>query len=109
MELPFANEAVVPEAKLTHYLLSPVHPEGRSKAAFFSRLGFEQARPEPLRQALLQLARTSDMTEIVFTFGRKYVGTGTLTSPNGTRVAVVTVWVLRGNLPPPMLVTAYPA
>lgn len=40
MKLPNAEDAVVPEAKIAHYLLSPTHRDGRHKAAFFLRFGF---------------------------------------------------------------------
>lgn len=106
MKLPSAEQAVVPDSKLTDYLLNPTHPEGRSKARFFLGLGFRREEPEALRRALLQNA---EMRETVHAFGRKFVGAGSLNTPGGGQVDVVTVWVLRDNLPPPVLVTAYPA
>ena len=109
MQLPYADRAVVPVRKITEYLLNEAHPQGRTKAAFFQRLGFRREQPDQLQRALLQLAQTSDMTETAFAFGRKYAGVGVITAPNGRRVRLVTVWVLRANQPPPVLVTAYPA
>jgi hypothetical protein len=109
MKLPFAEDALIETTKVTAYLLSPAHPQGRNKAAFFRRLGFRREHPEVLWQALRRLAPTIDVTETVFPFGIKYVGTGLLDSPSGRRVQVVTVWVMRDGLPPPILVTAYPA
>jgi len=44
--------AVIPEAKLPDYLLSPTHPHGRHKAFFFGRLGFSQERWQELASAL---------------------------------------------------------
>jgi hypothetical protein len=108
LRLPFGEQAFVPEAKLVDYLLSEAHPIGRGKAAFFARLGFRQDQPEHLRRALTQLALEADMEEVTFAFGRKYVGAGWLTGPTDARARVVTVWVLREGLPPPILVTAYP-
>lgn len=109
MQLPYAAQAVVPLPKITEYLLNEAHPQGRAKAAYFRRLGFSRERPDALRRALLQLARTSDMTETRIAFGRKYAGVGALEAPNGQVVRVLTVWVLRADQPPPILVTAYPA
>ena len=40
MKLPRSLEAIVPERKLTGYLLSETHPVGRAKAKFFRALGF---------------------------------------------------------------------
>lgn len=109
MRLPYADKAVVPIEKLTGYLLNAAHPEGKSKAAFFFRRGFRADEAHILRNALLDLARVIDVEEITFTFGRKYVGTGTVQSPTGRTVTLVTVWVLRKGQPPPYFVTAYPA
>jgi hypothetical protein len=109
MRLPYAELAVLPFEKVTGYLLNDAHPEGRSKAAFFQRVGFRTDEPHILRRALLDLAPVVDVEEIVFTFGRKYIGVGIIRTPSGREVAVVTVWVLRRGQPPPYFVTAYPA
>jgi hypothetical protein len=50
--LPNASRAVVPEAKITRYLLSETHPAGRSKARFFTAHGFSPAQWEVLATAL---------------------------------------------------------
>jgi hypothetical protein len=52
MKLPNAQSAIVPERKITHYLLNPAHPAGGSKAAFFLRFGFTAAQWEQLAGAL---------------------------------------------------------
>jgi len=39
MKLPNSENAVVPPEKLRDYILSPVHPVGRFKSAFFRGLG----------------------------------------------------------------------
>jgi len=109
VKLPHGDEAVVPLEKITEYLLSDSHPDGKIKAAFFKRFGFHRDEPQILEHALLHLARTVEMTEVIFRYGRKYAGIGWLNCPDGRRVPVVTVWVLRDNQPPPFLVTAYTA
>ena len=108
MRLPFADQAVVPRLKITGYLLSDSHPEGKGKATFFRRFGFRRDQPQVLEAALRLLARDTDMTETIIIFGRKYVGTGTLTCPDGRQARITTVWVLRSGQPPPYFVTAYP-
>jgi hypothetical protein len=40
VKLPNADQARVEREKITEYLLSTSHPDGRSKAEFFSRFGF---------------------------------------------------------------------
>ena len=109
MKLPYADQAEVPLRKITEYLLNEAHPQGRAKAAFFKRFGYRGERPEQLQRDLRELARTSEMMETTHPFGRKYAGVGTLSTPDGRQVRVVTVWVLPGDAPPPVLVTAYPA
>jgi hypothetical protein len=108
MRLPFVEEAVVEQDKVVNYLLSREHPHGKSKAIFFSRIGFEREQPEVLRDALLRLARITDMEEIAFEYGVKYIGTGNILTPTGRTAAVTTVWLLRDGKPPPSLVTAFP-
>ncbi len=108
MRLPFAELAVVPERKITHYLLNPDHPEGGSKARFFLGVGYDPGAIERFRDDLLLLGRTSDMKEVPTRFGPKYVGVGFVTAPHGGRVQVQTIWILRSGSPPPLLVTAYP-
>jgi hypothetical protein len=108
MNLPFAEQAVVHDKKLLHYLLSPDHPEGRGKAEFFRMLGYEREHPHVLRRGLLELARTTNMVEVVTEYGTKYSGTGRIQTPSGKEALVVTVWILVEGKPPPVLVTAYP-
>lgn len=40
MRLPEYEQAVIPERKITAYLLALTHRDGRSKAVFFMRFGF---------------------------------------------------------------------
>ena len=108
MRLPFAGQAVVAEAKLAGYLLNPEHPRGRHKARFFLGVGFRREATEVLRAALIELARTSEMTALDGRDGTKYVGVGPLLAPSGREVWIQTVWVLDGGEPPPRFVTAYP-
>jgi hypothetical protein len=60
--LPNADRAVVEDAKVRDYLLSPTHPVGRFKSVFFVALGFSADRWSLLRDALLELARSGDAT-----------------------------------------------
>ena len=60
MDLPNAARAVIEDAKVRDYLLSPTHPVGRFKSVFFAALGFSADQWTMLRDALLQLALTRD-------------------------------------------------
>ena len=59
VKLPYADLAIVSDAKVVEYLLNPEHPQGRGKAAFFFALGYRREQPDLLRDALLELARQS--------------------------------------------------
>jgi hypothetical protein len=52
MKLPNAENASVADAKLTEYLLSTTHPEGKDKAVIFYSRGFSIGRLGELRTAL---------------------------------------------------------
>jgi hypothetical protein len=51
-KLPNVNEAIIPQKKITNYLLSLTHSSGRDKAVFFRRFGFTPDSWEVLAQAL---------------------------------------------------------
>ena len=72
MKLPNAAHALIEPAKVRDYLLSPAHPVGRFKAAFFVSLGYSQSDWEKLRDDLLALAASGDAIPGEDTgFGRK--------------------------------------
>jgi hypothetical protein len=109
MKLPRNLEAVVPENKLTGYLLSETHPLGRSKAKYFRALGYSERNLVRLKEALVAIAVTGDVIEVISTaFGTKYVVQGDLAAPTGIRARVLTVWILETGEDLPRFVTAYP-
>jgi hypothetical protein len=59
MILNNAQEAVVPLEKLTDYLLSQSHPEGKSKAKFFRGLGFNEGNVDLFTDSLREEIRSS--------------------------------------------------
>ena len=108
MKLPNAAEAVVPERKITHYLLSRIHEEGAAKARFFLRFGFTKDQWEIMASALLAHAREHEVTKTVpSSFGLKYVIEGTLWTPDGRNPAVRSVWMINHGATNPRFVTAY--
>lgn len=109
MKLPNADLAVVPEHKLTHYLLNPVHPDNGGKAEFFTSLGFRVSEWEVLAAALRELARTSPVSQQAESpHGRKYVTVGRIESPGGKPALVQVIWIVDTGTDVPRLVTAYP-
>ncbi len=109
MKMPHGEEAVVPLQKLTDYLLSERHPVGRSKAAFFHRLGFDQAGVHLFETALLAIARDKEVLEVTASpHGTKYIIDGAPSTPFGVSVVIRTVWIVEPNQRQPRFVTAYP-
>jgi hypothetical protein len=64
VKLPYAERVVIAR-KLRDYVLSPEHPVGRFKAAFFSTLGFTPGTWEELARELrnLVLQNTSELSD----------------------------------------------
>ena len=109
MKLPNADQAVVPSRKITHYLLSTAHRDGRHKAEFFQSFGFRPEAWEELATALLNHTRHHEVVEIVLTpFGRNFVVEGALTAPDGRAPDVRAIWFIAKNTEAATLATAYP-
>ena len=109
MKLPNGDQAVVPSAKLTAYLLSETHPVGRSKAHVFQAVGFTPTTTDRLEQELLLLARSEEIVaQVASPHGTKYVVDGTLATPRGDPLHLRTVWIIEPGHEAPRFVTAYP-
>jgi hypothetical protein len=104
-----ANQAIVEDRKITHYLLSSDHPAGRPKAIFFGRFGFQRSRWRRLRGALLEHARSGAVVSVNDTrFGKKYTVEGRLQTPSARAPLVRSIWFVRTGETAARLVTAYP-
>jgi len=109
MRLSAADRAYVDPAKVRDYLLSPVHPEGRFKAAFFRSLGYSRARWPRLQRDLERLASSDGAIPAALTvFGQLFELRVMLRGPSGRETSVVTVWIIRREEDFPRFVTAYP-
>lgn len=109
MKLPYAENAVVEPEKVRDYLLSPGHPIGKFKAAFFQRLGYHQDAWSQLAQDLRAVAAQGDAVPgQPSRFGNKYEISATLTGPSGRSARIETVWMVRQNEQIPRFVTAFP-
>lgn len=109
MKVPNAERAIIDAEKLRSYVLSPSHPVGRFKAAFFTRLGYSPANWEEFEQQLREQIRSQDAAEVEESpYGRKFIVQGPLTGPSGETVQLVTVWVILEQEGIPRFVTAYP-
>jgi len=109
MKLPDIPNAIVPEAKITEYLLSLTHRDGRSKARFFTRFGFSADDWKALANALIRHAEEHEVAKIEATqFGVRYVIEGSLNALDSRTPSVRVVWFISTDETEPYLVTAYP-
>jgi hypothetical protein len=109
MKLPNADKVQVPEAKIIGYLLSFVHEDGRSKAAFFTRFGFSASEWRVLALALTEHARDHAVIKVEESpFGTRYVIEGVIHAPDGRSPEVRSIWFIETEDTTPRFVTAYP-
>jgi hypothetical protein len=92
MKLP--DDAIIPDDKLTRYLLVPKARNDKSK--FLAQAGFNLENPEVLKQALRSLINTNPAIEDSRNeYGTFYRVTGQLSGLNGVALSVVTIWLQR--------------
>ena len=109
MKLPNAGLAVVPESKVTLYLLNPAHPAGGSKAVFFLRFGFTLEDWSLLADALLRHAQENEVVETAQTFhGARFVVDGPMPAPDGSVLNIRSAWYIYSTDGAPCFVTAHP-
>jgi len=109
MQLPNIDGALVPEPKISGYLLADDHPAGRSKAQFFNSLGFRKDQPAVLIRALLQHAASNEVSSASQThFGAKYLIGGRISGPTGAAAIIRSVWFVENGERSPRFITAYP-
>lgn len=109
MSQPDFTGAIASKAKVHDYLLSLIHPAGRSKARFFHQAGFTQIKWHLLAKALTDLACTNEVVKMSpGYFGVKYTIEGVLSTPSDMRPKVRTVWIVEATGMEPRLVTVHP-
>jgi hypothetical protein len=109
VRLPNAENAVIDSGKLRDYVLSPSHPVGRFKAAFFSSLGYTQENWNRLEADIPQQHLTKDaVLRQETSYGRKYEICGKIKGPGGKAREVVSIWIVLVGEMVPRFVTAYP-
>jgi hypothetical protein len=107
--LPNHDGARVDREKITDYLLAHDHPEGASKADFFTRFGFAAADWSLLAQALLAHAAANPVSAVINSpYGTKYRVDGPIACPDGRSPVIRVVWIIDGGANAPRLVTAHP-
>jgi len=109
MNLPNRENATIPEAKITEYLLSDSHRDGQHKAAFFRRFGYSLSAWQRLRDDLLDHSKYEVSKVESSPFGTRYVIEGIIQAPDGRQPRIRTVWFIENDSDAPRLATAYPA
>lgn len=109
MLLPNGDRALIEPEKVRDYLLSPTHPIGRFKAAYFAQFGYSQDDWELLRADFAHVASQGQVLEGKFSrFGNKFEIPATLVGPSGASLSIVTVWIVLHGEEVPRFVTATP-
>jgi hypothetical protein len=107
MKMPGCDRSVIPDQKITDYLLSNTHTTG--KARFFKRFGFDVAYMAVFKDALRQHSVDRDNEHHKATgFGIKYKLTCEINTPYQRNPCIVTVWVNEAGEDIPKFVTACP-
>lgn len=107
--LPNVEEAKVPAAKITRYLLDLTSKQGRAKAQFFHAFGFTMEAWETLADALKRHALTHEIASTRITpHGVHYIIEGELQTPDQRNPQLRSVWKIETGQTIPALVTAYP-
>lgn len=109
MKLPNAEKARVDKEKIIDYLLSFAHPDGSSKAGFFSRFGFTTENWQTFAKSLRKHGEDNPViSEVESAFGMRYTVEGKLETPDGRNPKVRTVWFIEKGRTEPRFITAYP-
>jgi hypothetical protein len=88
------EDLIIPDAKITHYLL--VQKARNDKSKFLAQAGFTQENPETLKAAIhAQVFATEAIEERRNEYGTFYQVEGELVGANGVSLSVVTVWLQR--------------
>ncbi len=106
MKLPFSDNIIIEDIKLTDYLLNINHPNGNIKAKFLIERNFNK---DTLRATLVKQAEEKEVKEITGSkFGTKYIIESEVKSPDSTSFILRSVWIVYLNEKFIKLVTAYP-
>lgn len=109
MKLPEHAQALIPERKITAYLLWLSHRDGRSKAVFFMHFGFTLENWVALAAALKRHAADHEIAAAESTaFGTNYTIEEPLLALDGRVPRIRVVWHIATGERIPVLVTAYP-
>ncbi|MEX5218215.1 MAG: hypothetical protein NW701_10340 [Nitrospira sp.] len=109
MKIPDVEDLLVDREKIAQYLLAATHPDGSTKAEFFSRFGFTVPQWRELADALRKHGASGKVIRVVeSSYGTRYAVDGPLETPDRRNPLIRTVWLLRQSGTTARLITAYP-
>jgi hypothetical protein len=111
MKLPYCKNVVIPNEKLTEYVLSRTHPVGKHKAVIFHKKGYDETKIGQMQQdlqAIVRVNEVSDMRNSDDGSGKNYTVIGKIKTPIGSLFTIKTVWFIKKNSHKPRFITAYP-
>ncbi len=92
MKIP--DDAVIPDSKITHYLL--VLKAKDDKSQFLAQTGFTQNNPESLKAAIRELANNIEaIPDIQNEYGLFFLVIGKITGLDNRQLSVTSVWLQR--------------
>ena len=97
MKLRNAHLAIVDRSKVLDYLLNEAHPDNGGKARFFGLLGYSREEPDPLMQALRDVAEQGEVVSSAESaHGQKYVVDGQVAgqTQESRQRSIRTVWII---------------
>ena len=106
MKIPFLENIVIDDSKLTDYLLNIYHSDGNKKAKFLIERKFDA---NSLKTTLVKQAEEEYVKEVKYSeFGTKYIIESNVKSPDKRAFTLRSVWIVYLNEKFIKLVTAYP-
>jgi hypothetical protein len=88
------EDLIIPDAKITRYLL--VQKARNDKSKFLAQAGFTEENAETLKAAIqMQAVATEAVEDRSNEYGTFYQVEGDLMGVNGVRLPVVTIWLQR--------------
>lgn len=103
------DNLVVPEPKVTRYLLNLDHERGGPKARFFLGFGFGINDPDVLVRALMTHGAAYEIVETEDRFrATVYTVEGEIESPDGRNPRIRTVWQIDEGATEARFITAVP-
>jgi hypothetical protein len=107
--IPNVDDLQVDREKVEQYLLAATHPDGSSKAEFFSCFGFSPVQWRELADALRNHGINGKVVRTVeSSYGTRYAVDGPMEAPDRRNPLIRTVWLVGRNSRTARLITAYP-